>query len=173
VTRIWTSSARLTTTSLKPTATGNCRSAAWSTRRTCSLRQSGARTTRPRRTSRSSKTSCGAAGRCRARLDAGLGSRLFVKLRGLEEEDGKHGQYRVLILGALFMRAGARIRRCDRQHLRELVDQIPSRAGFSLPPNDGGFRDPGRAQYLAALENYKAGTPRSFVDPRYGFPSVV
>jgi len=79
----------------------------------------------------------------------------------------------VLILGALFMRAGARIRRCDRQHLRELVDQIPSRAGFSLPPNDGGFRDPGRAQYLAALENYKAGTPRSFVDPRYGFPSVV
>lgn len=105
--------------------------------------------------------------RCRARLDAGFGSRLFLKLRGLEEEDGKHGQYRVIILGALCMRAGAKIRRCDREHLRELVGQIPSRPGFSLPPNDGGFRDPGRAQFLAALDHCQAGTPRSFVDPRY------
>ncbi|KAH7037351.1 uncharacterized protein B0I36DRAFT_313855 [Microdochium trichocladiopsis] len=63
------------------------------------------------------------------------------------------------------MRAGAKIRAHDMEHLRELVDKIPSRPRYSLPHLDSGFRDPGKVQFLVALENYKAGTPRSFADP--------
>ncbi|ROW15713.1 hypothetical protein VPNG_02135 [Cytospora leucostoma] len=116
----------------------------------------------------------------RVALDSGIGDQLFRIFRAKEtDHDGK---YRVIILGALMMRAGAKIRDDDLQHLRDLFPQIHSRPGLapSLRDNpsrpsfaamwtsaldDHGFRGPGRAQFLAALGNYKAGVPRSYSEP--------
>ncbi|KAJ0291387.1 hypothetical protein COL940_000582 [Colletotrichum noveboracense] len=55
----------------------------------------------------------------REKLDTGLGDQLFTTYRALEHED--QGKYRVIIVGALMMRAGARIRQADLDHLRELA----------------------------------------------------
>ncbi|KAI3537078.1 hypothetical protein CSPX01_10376 [Colletotrichum filicis] len=53
----------------------------------------------------------------------------------------------------------------DMQHLRDLVPKIPCQDRFALPMIDFGFRDPGKAQLLAALDNYQPGTPRDFHEP--------
>jgi hypothetical protein len=63
------------------------------------------------------------------------------------------------------MRAGARIKPDDLQYLRGLVPQINSNHGFVLPIFDHGFREPGRVQFVAALDNYVPGTPRDFHEP--------
>ncbi|KOC07133.1 hypothetical protein AFLA70_206g001620 [Aspergillus flavus AF70] len=73
---------------------------------------------------------------------------------------------RTIILGALMMRAGAKIRAQDLQHLRDLVPQIHCSSRFALPLGDEGFRTPGRAQFLAALDHYQAGVPRNYLEPR-------
>ncbi|KAK7745856.1 hypothetical protein SLS53_002574 [Cytospora paraplurivora] len=115
-------------------------------------------------------------------LDSGIGDQLFRIFRA--KENGHEGKYRVILLGALMMHAGAKIRDDDFQHLRDLVPQIHSRDGLapglgdnpaqssfaallasSLMLGDHGFRNPGRAQFLAALDNYKAGVPRSYSEP--------
>ena len=46
------------------------------------------------------------------------------------------------------------------------MPDIPSRNGYQLPIFDDGFRDPGKAQFEAALEFYKDGVPRDFGAPR-------
>jgi hypothetical protein len=109
--------------------------------------------------------------RNRIKFDRGLCDKLFDKYRALEKDvkpfyDPK---YVVVLLGALMMRAEAKIRDDDLKHLRELVPQIPSREGYNWPLNDDGFRGPGRAQFLAALDHYKAGVPRSFQEARSVF----
>ncbi|KAM7183926.1 hypothetical protein V8F20_012425 [Naviculisporaceae sp. PSN 640] len=110
----------------------------------------------------------------RLRLDNGLGKLIFTKLRA-EEDDPEHnwlgkrdGKYRVCIFGALMMRLGAQIDDEDMQHLREIVSEVPCRQGFQLPLCDDGFRDPGKWQFIAALEHYKPGTPRDFDCPSCG-----
>ncbi|EXF83338.1 hypothetical protein CFIO01_07427 [Colletotrichum fioriniae PJ7] len=100
----------------------------------------------------------------RGRLDSGVGDELFKKYRALEHEH--QGQYRTIVVGALMMRAGAKIKAEDLQHLRNLVPKIPCQYRFALPIVDFGFRDPGKAQFLAALDNYQPGTPRDFHEPR-------
>ncbi|KXJ93947.1 hypothetical protein Micbo1qcDRAFT_201876 [Microdochium bolleyi] len=105
---------------------------------------------------------------CRAKLDTGIGAKLFDQWRAKEHEIG--GPYRLIVFGALMIRAGAEIRAKDLEHLRELVRQVRSRPGFSWAFDDDGFRDPGKVQFLTALDNYKAGTPRNFGDPRYAPP---
>ncbi|CAH0040486.1 unnamed protein product [Clonostachys solani] len=99
----------------------------------------------------------------RNQLDTGLGDRFFEKHRA--RESSHDDKYRVILAGALMMRAGARINPEHIQHIRELVPQIKCTYAFTLPVFDTGFREPGRAQLLAALDNYVAGTPRSFQEP--------
>ncbi|KAI0145767.1 hypothetical protein F4776DRAFT_374560 [Hypoxylon sp. NC0597] len=102
--------------------------------------------------------------KARAKLDADdLGHRL---IRHWREKEYQHcGKYRVIIAGALLMRAGAKIQESEMQHLRELVPRINCNDVFTLPLFDDGFRAPGRAQFLAALDNYQAGVPRNFQEP--------
>lgn len=71
-----------------------------------------------------------------------------------------------VILAAMVMQSGAKISDDNMQHLREIVPQIHSSPGYAWPLNDEGFRNPGRAQFLAALEHYTPGTPRTFCEPR-------
>ncbi|RYP90553.1 hypothetical protein DL770_003315 [Monosporascus sp. CRB-9-2] len=96
-------------------------------------------------------------GEMRDRLDSGLCDELFDIYRAREKEYG--GEYRVVILGALVMRTGARIRPGD------LVSGTTCRHGYVLPMFDNGFRGPGRAQFLAALDYRKAGVPRAYGPP--------
>ena len=104
----------------------------------------------------------------RAKLDTdNLGDRLFAAARTQENNQTiPCTKYRTIILGALMMRAGARIRADDLQHLRDLVPQIQCNSQFVLPLFDEGFRSPGRAQFLAALDHYQAGMPRNYQEPR-------
>ncbi|KAL2881921.1 hypothetical protein SGCOL_002657 [Colletotrichum sp. CLE4] len=100
----------------------------------------------------------------RERLDSGVGDKLLKKYRALEH---KHqGQYQTIVIGALMMRAGAKIKADDLQHLRDLVPKGPCQYRFALPIKNFGFHDPGKAQFLAALDNYQSGTPRDFHEPR-------
>ncbi|RYO80191.1 hypothetical protein DL766_001282 [Monosporascus sp. MC13-8B] len=87
-------------------------------------------------------------GEMRDRLDSGLGDELFDIYRAREKEYG--GEYRVVILGALAMRTGARIRPGGLGHLRDLVCTTTCRHG---------------AQFLAALDHYKPGVPRAYGPP--------
>ncbi|RYP74576.1 hypothetical protein DL771_002842 [Monosporascus sp. 5C6A] len=98
-------------------------------------------------------------GEMRDRLDSGLCDELFDIYRAREKEYG--GEYRVVILGALVMRTGARIRPSNLAYLRILASRTACRHGYVLPVFDNGFRGPGRAQFLAALYHYKAGVPRA------------
>ncbi|KAM0279718.1 hypothetical protein ACHAQH_004409 [Verticillium albo-atrum] len=103
----------------------------------------------------------------RKMLDAGLGDKLFDKMRAEEKNPTLQagGSYNMILVGALLMRAGAKIRDKDMEYLRELVPKTPSRPGFALPIFDEGFRDPGKIQFLAAMDHYKPGNPRSFQEP--------
>lgn len=100
----------------------------------------------------------------RQKLDTdGLGDRLFAMYRAKESEYG--GKYRMILVGAVMMRAGAKICNADLRHLRDLVPHINCNEGFVLPLFDEGFRGPGRRQFLAALDHYQPGTPRNFAVP--------
>ncbi|KAK9771498.1 putative MYND-type zinc finger protein samB [Seiridium cardinale] len=99
----------------------------------------------------------------RVKLDSGKCDLLFDMYRAKENE--YQGKYQVIILGALMMRAGAKIRPDDLDHLRKLVPAIHCSPGYALPIFDEGFRGPGKAQLLAALDHYKPGTPRDFQEP--------
>ncbi|KAI7774175.1 hypothetical protein LA080_009194 [Diaporthe eres] len=98
-------------------------------------------------------------------LNAGLCDKLFKDFRSKENTfwipDRK--MYTV-ILAAMVMQSGAKISDDNMQHLREIIPRIHSSPGYAWPLNDEGFRDPGRAQFLAAVEHYKPGTPRTFCE---------
>jgi hypothetical protein len=100
----------------------------------------------------------------RQRLDAdGLGGRLLDKYRNAD--DGWRGKYEMIIVAALMMCAGAKIGEEDMRYLRGVVPQINCNEGFTPAIWDEGFRGPGRRQFLAALDKYVPGTPRSFSAP--------
>jgi hypothetical protein len=65
----------------------------------------------------------------RQNLDSGLGDALFDKYRKKESEI--YGRYRVILVGALVMRAGAKVRDNDLEHLRELVPKINCNEGYT------------------------------------------
>lgn len=104
----------------------------------------------------------------RQKLDTdNLGDRLFATSRVQEADPDdilQRNKYRTIILGALMIRAGARIKAADLQHLRDLVPQINCTSRRML--FDHGFRTPGKVQFLAALDYYQPGVPRSFQEPR-------
>ncbi|KAK8070207.1 C6 transcription factor [Apiospora phragmitis] len=101
--------------------------------------------------------------RTREQLDSGLGDKVFDLYRSNEKTH--QCKYLVIVIGALFMRAGAKIRDGDFQHLRDLVPEIPCRADNASFDFDEVFRAPGKAQFLAALDHYIPGTPRNFYEP--------
>lgn len=111
----------------------------------------------------------------RTKLDAGLGLELFVKYRAKERSWNPlwwlysymfDPRYETLILGAYMMHVGAKITPGDRQHLKEILPKVRCGNAYALPFNDGGFRDPGRVQYNAALEAYVDGHPKTFLEDR-------
>lgn len=107
----------------------------------------------------------------RAKLDANnLGERLIAKSKTqegkLDWERYTSGEYKTIILGALLMRVGAKIKDEDLQHLRDLVPQVPCAPGTIWNLEDVGFRSPGKAQFLAALDAYEQGKPRDFQELR-------
>lgn len=100
----------------------------------------------------------------RQKLDTdGLGDKLFAKYRDVN--DLFYGKYQVIVVGALMMRAGAKIRDEDIRYLRDLVPRINCNEGYTWPLGDQGFRGPGKRQFLAALDHYQPGVPRSFYSP--------
>ncbi|KAF6806192.1 MYND finger domain-containing protein [Colletotrichum sojae] len=70
--------------------------------------------------------------------DGNTATKLLEKFRAKQHEPD--GKYRVIIV----------------------VDCKP---GYAPAYDDAGFRGPGKAQFLAALNNYQAGTPRNFEEP--------
>ncbi|KAH6636091.1 hypothetical protein F5144DRAFT_546242 [Chaetomium tenue] len=106
----------------------------------------------------------------RQKLDAGLGDKLIGKYRALaaatDNSWNEHeAKYKFVILGALLMGTGAKIRDHDLQHLRQLASEVQCNENFALAFSDTGFRGPGKRQFLAALDNYTPGTPRSYNEP--------
>lgn len=101
----------------------------------------------------------------RAKLDEqNFGAALFHAARA--RETCEKTRYETIILGALLMRAGAKIRPHDMQHLRDIVDHVPCHARYTWAMIDQGFRSPGKAQFKAALDNYRVGVPRNFQENR-------
>lgn len=102
----------------------------------------------------------------RHKLDSGLGDELFEKYRALHVVDIL-GLAKTLpiVFGALMMEYGATIKEDHIKYLRDLVPEIQSSEGTMAILADCGFRGPGKRQFLAALDNYQAGEPRSFHQP--------
>jgi hypothetical protein len=110
-------------------------------------------------------------------LNGGLGKQLFNKYR--TETNKFRGEYKPIILAALLMSVGANIDNTEMNYLREIfpsvcfvicpttkvqtyATQIENRNGFALPICDEGFRDPGKIQFKAMMDNYENGKPYLF-----------
>ena len=100
----------------------------------------------------------------RNKLDAGSGTSLMQKARHNELSRSSPDGYDMFIVAAVIMHTGAKLGSEDRQILRVLFHTIPKLTGFVLPLMDHGFRKPGAAQFIAGLDSYVNGTPRSFTD---------
>ncbi|KAJ5108829.1 hypothetical protein N7456_005504 [Penicillium angulare] len=90
------------------------------------------------------------------------GDTLFANCKAKEGE--WEGKYCTIILGTVLMSVGARISSQNMKHLRKLAGEVQCNPGFTLCLFDDGFRAPGRAQFLAALDHYQPGKPRNFLD---------
>ncbi|KAL2281392.1 hypothetical protein FJTKL_11573 [Diaporthe vaccinii] len=104
----------------------------------------------------------------RNKLDCGLGDELFEKYSAAEQ----HGfdlydltKYLPIVFAAIMMEYGATIKEDHMKHLRDLVPKLQCNEGPVALLADCGFRGPGKRQFLAALDNYQAGKPRSFHQP--------
>lgn len=96
-------------------------------------------------------------------LNAGICDELFEEFRANPDPYG--GEYRLNILGAMMMQVGANISKENMDHLRTVCSDTESNPGFMLMEMSS-FRDPGKAQLTAALDNYRNGVPRDFAGPR-------
>lgn len=103
------------------------------------------------------------------KLDSGLGDELFEKYRAAQidgvrdfEDDSKYLQ---VVFAAIMMEYGATIKEAQMKQIRELVPTMVCNESAVMPPLDYGFRGSGKRQFLAALDHYQAGKPRSFQQP--------
>ena len=94
-----------------------------------------------------------------------IGGELFLHFRN--NPDFLFGEYTTVMCGAVMMEAGIRISAEDRIDLRQAAQRTPSYPGYQNPLMDMGFLDPGKAQFLAALEHYEDDKPQDFKTPRY------
>lgn len=76
----------------------------------------------------------------------------------------KSEEFIEIVVGAMMMQAGAKLRPKDKRRLRKIVAYYPEGDTW-LPEN--GFSNVGQAQFSAALDHYHAGTPRDFKTPRW------
>jgi len=90
-----------------------------------------------------------------------------------QKKDLFYGEYPTVVLGALMMGMGAKISPENITYLREAARNTHSSPGYQWPLGDIGFRDPGKAQFLAALDHYRDGEPRDFHGPRYVLASLT
>ncbi|KAK4442397.1 putative mynd finger [Podospora aff. communis PSN243] len=98
----------------------------------------------------------------REKFDSGIADKLFAEYRAKESfRDAYSYRYRIIVLAAKMMHVGAKLKPELIQYIREILPKIPSREGRQWIVDDG-FRGPGHRQFLASLDNYKSGTPRSF-----------
>lgn len=74
-------------------------------------------------------------------------------------------KYSFLVHGALMMMLGAKISRASMQILRVIANDCTGIEKLRPQTTDVGFRGPGKRQFLAALDQYKAGVPRDFAAP--------
>ena len=105
----------------------------------------------------------------RQNFDSGAGVTLFEHF--LQQEQQKptaRGKFDLFMTGAMLMLIGATFRPDHFQYLVDLASIHPKN-----PAEDSMFFHPdfgrlgsARAQYLAALSNYKPGVPRDFIAPR-------
>ncbi|KAK0645731.1 hypothetical protein B0T16DRAFT_145812 [Cercophora newfieldiana] len=90
-------------------------------------------------------------------IDSGAGDQLFQEYRA-EEDNRKHygaySRHETIVLGAMMMRVGAKIKKEDLAHLRRLS----VRSDNVMGPEEV-------AEFQAAIDNYQAGTPRTFGGP--------
>ncbi|PLB53999.1 hypothetical protein P170DRAFT_469473 [Aspergillus steynii IBT 23096] len=97
----------------------------------------------------------------RTKLNAcDFGARLFDACRA--RETTPKTKYRTIILGALLMRAGARIKPGDLEYLRIISNFVVCHSRDIEPGGEEGFVAPGRAQFLAAVDKYRDGVPRGY-----------
>lgn len=104
----------------------------------------------------------------RHKLDSGLGDELFEKYRAVVWDVVDildFAKYLPIVFGAMMMEYGATIKEDHMKYLRDLVPKIQCNEGTVAILTDCGFRGPGKRQFLAALDNYQAGEPRSFHQP--------
>lgn len=104
----------------------------------------------------------------RNKLDSGLGDELFEKYRAFVLNVVNildFTNYLPIVFGAMMMEYGATIKEDHMRYLRDLVPKIKCSEGTVPILADHGFRGPGKRQFLAALDNYRAGEPRSFHQP--------
>lgn len=94
-----------------------------------------------------------------------MSEELFQQYRN--KPDGFYGQYATVVLAAVMMKTGSKISEDNRNFLRQTAAGTHSSPGYAMPLWDSGFRDPGKAQFLAALDNYEDGKARDFRAARY------
>jgi hypothetical protein len=106
----------------------------------------------------------------RQALDSGVGfakfEELIQKAPGPSKSSWDEGNYKLLLFGALMMRAGAQLADKHRQIMFQVLLSIPAHDSHQRPTSDHGFRLPGMLQFKAALANYNDGIARSFEEPR-------
>jgi len=90
-------------------------------------------------------------------IDSGAGDELFKRYRSQEDNRkfwGACSRHETIVLGAMMMRVGAKIKKEDLAHLRRL-----------LVRSDNEMCPEGIAEFQAAIDNYHPGTPRTFGGP--------
>jgi hypothetical protein len=103
----------------------------------------------------------------RDKLNAGLCDKHFKDFRSQEKDFSiPSREIYTIILAAMVMETGANISDENIQHLRELVTQIWPCPVHTGPLSEEVSFNPARAQFVAALEYYKPGTPRDFFAAR-------
>jgi hypothetical protein len=84
-----------------------------------------------------------------------LGERLMAKSRAkegkLDWDNLTSGEYKTIILGALLMRVGAKIKDKDLQHLRDLVPKVVCIPGTTWALEDVGFAARGKLSSLQLM----------------------
>ncbi|KAJ4393090.1 hypothetical protein N0V93_002297 [Gnomoniopsis smithogilvyi] len=109
----------------------------------------------------------------RLKLDAGLGDELFEAHRAKLASEMMidkpvmidWAKVRVIILTAIMMHYGAKIKADNIKFVRELLSTIACHETIQICLNDDGLRGLGKRQVQVALENYQSGVARDFTSP--------
>lgn len=102
------------------------------------------------------------------KIDSGMGDEILEKYLAVKQDcPGVRGcaQYLPVVLAAILMEYGATIKKAHVRQLRDLVEKMQCNENAAMVTDDTILRGAGKRQFLAALDHYQAGKPRSFVEP--------